>query len=440
MPLRDRVRLVGKELRDALGSRAFLLVAVVTGPLVAHGFATAISTYAEVSGVPGGPAALTQALSPLDGFVSPALGAYALVATLLFPFLAIRSVSADKESGAHLLALQGRFRLTTIVRSKVVATMLVWCLLLVPGLVALALWRALGGHLAFTETAWVLGGHVLRGAFVVALGIAAAALTDSSASAAVVALGVTLGGWALDFAATVQGGMVANIAQFTPDSALRGFEQGYIQLRVILVTLVVIIALLTIGIVWLEPARRNSRRLTMGVATLAGMILLATFATRLPQSWDASEDRRNSFSIADEHALATISAPVRVEAYLGPEDPRRADLERNVFRKLRRSVRDFDVIYSAQTRTGLFEGPGSHYGEVWYSVGDQRELNRSSVEPIVLETIYRLAGTAEPSRADGAYPGYPLREQAPRWQVLLLAAGWPLLVISSWLALRRRTA
>ncbi len=429
--------LVRKEVRELFASRPMLFVALAAGPLVAHGFATALDAYSEASGVPGGAAALTQALSPLDGFVVPTLGAYSVIATLLFPFVAIRGVSSEKESGAHLLALQGPFRLSTIVAAKFVAALAAWIALWIPGLLALAFWRAMGGHLDAGETSWVLGGHLLRGALVVSLGVASAAVAESGASAAVIALAVTLGGWALDFAATVQGGTVAALAQFTPDSSLRTFEQGNVQLRVIAVTLVVIVAFLLVAGTWLDPARPQRRRLMWGGTTLVAAALLAALATTLRPSWDTSEDRRNSFSRADQRLLATIAAPIKVTAYLGPEDPRRSDLEQNLLRKLRRAAPDVEVQYAAQSRTGLFEGPGSHYGEVWYEVEGKRELNRSSVETIALETIYRLAGVAEPVREENGYPGYPLRKHAMPWHVLVLALGWPLLVLAGWLAYRR---
>jgi hypothetical protein len=418
-------------------SRSALLVAIAAGPLVAHSVATAMDAYAEASGVPGGAAALTQALSPLDGFVAPMFGAYAVLATLLLPFVAIRAVSAEQESGAHTLMLQGPFRVPALVMVKFAALMIVWLALWIPGAVGLAFWTAAGGHLGVAETVGVLAGHALRGAFVIALGIAAAAVSESGASAAVVALGVTLGGWALDFAATVHGGWVAALAQFTPDAALRTFEHGDVQLRVVAVTVVVVGALLVLAMLWLDPARSRGARWALAAAAMAGAVALGTPAAMLRATWDVSEDRRNSFSLADTRALATITAPVHVLVYLGPEDPRRTDLDRHVLRKLARVLPHFDVEYAAQTRTGLFEGAGSHYGEVWYQVGAARELNRSSAEPIVLETVYRLAGVAQPTAEPNDYPGYPLRVRAGWWQLAMLGGLWPLLVLAAWLALRR---
>ena len=98
-------RLLAKEFRELLASRAFWLLLLFVGFLVGHGFTTAVALYAEMSGS-GGPAALPQGLTPLDGVIVPTWGAYDLAATLLFPFVAIRMVSSEKESGALKLLLQ----------------------------------------------------------------------------------------------------------------------------------------------------------------------------------------------------------------------------------------------------------------------------------------------------------------------------------------------
>ena len=78
-----------------MASRAMLVFALCLGPLVGHAFATAVDVYGEASGAGGGPAALAQGLSPLDGIVVPTFGAYAIAAMLLFPFVAIRAIAAE---------------------------------------------------------------------------------------------------------------------------------------------------------------------------------------------------------------------------------------------------------------------------------------------------------------------------------------------------------
>jgi hypothetical protein len=91
--------LLAKEWRELIASRAFWFLLLVVGPLVGYSFITAVRLYAEASGIGGGPAALAEGLTPLDGMLVPTLGAYDLAATFLFPFVAIRLISAEKQNG-----------------------------------------------------------------------------------------------------------------------------------------------------------------------------------------------------------------------------------------------------------------------------------------------------------------------------------------------------
>ena len=72
---------------------------------------------------------------------------------------------------------------------------------------------------------------------------------------------------------------------------------------------------------------------------LKGSIVAATFLTR---SWDLSENRMNSFPKPDQALLERIHEPLRIEAHLAAEDPRRVDLERQALSKLRRVLRRDD--------------------------------------------------------------------------------------------------
>lgn len=64
----------------------------------------------------------------------------------------------------------------------------------------------LWGHLHAPETLNLLIGHLLRGMLSAGIAVAAAALTEGAASAAIVTLGFTVGSWALDFVAAGRGG------------------------------------------------------------------------------------------------------------------------------------------------------------------------------------------------------------------------------------------
>lgn len=438
--MRSLSALLSKEWRELTASRSYLLLLVVLGPLVGHAFITAVDSYAEASGAAGGPAALAQGLSPLDGLVVPTLGAYALAGTLLFPFVAIRLVSAEKETGSLKLLLQAPTRLDVMLALKLAVLLCAWIVAWIPGIVALVLWRAYGGHLHAPEVFGVLLGHFLHAAWTCAVAFVAAAIADGAAAAAVATLAVTLGSWAIDFYAQVHGGVARQLAAYTPELALRTFESGEIRLTVVLATLVLTAGALALCTLWLHPGRRQRTRAVGSMAIVAVTGVLTWGAAMLRPSWDVSEDRRNSFSPAVERALSSIRAPLHVVVHLAPEDPRLADLERGVLKKLRRTMPHVRVDYAARTTSGLFErsAGGAQYGEVWYSLGGKREMTRSTTEPIVLETIFRVAGLTPPATADtAAYPGYPLVAR-PRGAAGLFYFAWPVLLIAGWIALRVR--
>lgn len=428
--------LLAKEFRELFATRAFWLLLLVVGLLAGHGFLTAVHLYAEMSGN-GGPAALPQGLSSLDGVLVPTWGAYDLAATLLFPFVAIRMISAEKESGALKLLLQLPGSLLTKLTVKSFVLLCAWVIAWLPGVLAIVLWRSYGGHLYAPETLNLLLGHLLRGLLSGAFALAFAAVTESAASAAIVTLAFTVGTWALDFIAAGRGGLVQQLASYTPTAALRSFEQGLLRLNVLLVMLLLSCAAVGLAAIWLDSGRAFRSRLLRSLLLLLIAAGLIWGATNVRRSWDVSENRRNSFSAVDEALLRRVDQPLKITIFLAPEDPRLTDFEQNVLKKLRRSLGKLDVEYGATSRSGLFENAEDHYGEIWYELGGQKAVEPSTIEEVVLDQIYKLANVSSPEPSiDEGFPGYPLAAQ-PKYASAIFYFLWPLLVIISWFLFRR---
>jgi hypothetical protein len=146
-------------------------------------------------------------------------------------------------------------------------------------------------------------------------------------------------------------------------------------------------------------------------------------------SWDTSEARLNSFSVADERRLASLDVPIRMTAHLAPEDPRRSDLERNAVSKLRRTLKDFDIRYVSETSTGLFEQTREHYGEVEYRVGARTAVSRATTVEGVLNEIYALADIAreDSDYEEDVFRGRPLAA-TPKGAAAVFYIGWPALI------------
>jgi hypothetical protein len=434
---RTYLPLLAKEWRELWASRSFWLLLLMIGPLVGHGFISAVGLYAEASGIGGGPAALPQGLTPLDGMLAPTFGAYDLAATFLFPFVVIRMIAAEKQNGGLKLLLQLPGNLSGKITAKVLVLTCGWLVTLAPGIIAIILWKVYGGHLYASETLNLLLGHLLRMLLSAGLALAAAAIAENAASAAIVTLGFTVGTWALEYVAAYRGGFLQQLASYTPTAALRNFEQGLLRATTVIAMLVISLAGFALAAIWLHTGRTWLYRAAGTALLLLTASLFLLGANNVRVSWDLSENRRNSFPRADEAALRQINQPLRVTVMLAPEDPRLADYEQNVLRKLRRVLPSLDVEYGASGRTGLFEKPEDHYGEIWYEMNGQKIMERSTIEEVVLEQIYKLSGISAPQRVDeDTFSGYPLAARA-RGAAWIFYAIWPLVIALGWWLVRR---
>ncbi|MER9280390.1 ABC transporter permease [Mesorhizobium sp. C280B] len=185
--------LLAKELREMASGRPLWTMLLMLCPLIGFSFFQAVSLYGETSATALTSPGLASALSPLDGVLVPTFGGFYVAVTLLFPFVAIRVLGNEKESGALRLLIQLPYRPPTLIGAKLVAVFAAWLIASIPAPSALAIWEFMGGHLFVAETLNVVLGHLLYGLLVGAIALFAAALTESAATAAIVTLGFTLG-------------------------------------------------------------------------------------------------------------------------------------------------------------------------------------------------------------------------------------------------------
>lgn len=431
--------LLEKEWRELLASRAWWVMLVVIGPLVGVSFIGAVRTYAELSGLSGTASGVGEAFTPLIGVWAPTFSACELAAAFLLPFVAIRLVSGDRQSGALKLELQHPMSAFARIGAKAIVLVAGWLIATAPPLVAVLLWRSYGGTIYPPELVSVLAGHVLNAGLTIALAAATASITEHPSTAAILTLSVTVGTWILNFIAAVQGGVWERAAAFTPTAMVAEFQHGLVRLSLVLAALALTMAGLGIAAIWMRlgvAVRRRAYESSAVAGVAVAMLLACTF---VGASWDLSEARINSFPEQDEQALSRIHDPLRIEAHLAPEDPRRVDLERRALSKLRRVMPRLEVTYVSTTSTGLFEQTSAHYGEVWYELDGRRTMSRVTTAEGVLETIYQLAGITPPAESDSIFRGHPLAVP-PRRAATVFYGIWPALVIATGFFLRRRHA
>jgi ABC-type transport system involved in multi-copper enzyme maturation permease subunit len=435
-PWSDLLRpdLLHKELAGLLSGRAFWVLLLVQALLTGLSYTLAVGLYAEASRTALQTPAMAVGMAPLDGVLVPTFGSLYLGLTLLFPFVAIRQVSRERGEGMLPLLLQTRVPLWAWLGAKLLALGLAALLVLAVPLSALAFWGAAGGHLAAGETASLILGYALYALLITAIACLAAALMDSAAGAAILTLSVTLGAWALDFAATGDRGWVHGLGGLSITAVLRRFESALVTLTDVVGLTAAGLAAVTIAGLWLHPLgwKARTRGALAAVLVALGMGLLAGAAGL---SWDASENRRHSFPPAETNALAQIHSPLRVTVHLVPADPRLADLERNVLDKLGRVLPSLDIrIWGA---SGLFAAQDEDgYGLIELDLalpdGTRHAQTRSTSSREILPLIFDLAGTAPAAGGPApAYPGYPLVADA-RTASLWFFLGLPTLVGLAW--------
>lgn len=408
------------------------------GPLVGMSFISAVTAYGELSGVNGTAAGVGEAFSPLIGIWAPTFSACELAAAFLLPFVAIRLVSGDRQSGAMKIETQHSLSSLARVAIKCAVLMGGWTLATLAPTLGVVLWRFYGGDVYAPELLTVIAGHLLNGGLTIALAVTAAAVTEHPATAAIVTLCVTVGTWLINFAAAVNGGWWERAAAFTPTAMVAEFQRGLLRADVVVAAACLIGLGTVIASIWLRIGVSIARRAQLSV--IAALIAAGAIAgsAALTASWDSSESRRNSFSAAAVEALRSIRGDLAVEAHFAPEDPRRADLEHNGFRKLRRALPRARVDYVSATSVGLFEQTADKYGEIWYELDGRKTMSRTTTAEGVLEAVFTLAGIAVPPESDeDIFRGHPLAVQ-PRGAAWLFYGAWPLLVAGIAIAVQRR--
>jgi hypothetical protein len=407
--------------------------------LMGYSFDQAVRLFGEASRPAMKFPELARGMTPLDGIFVPTFAAWYLVMTLLFPFVAIRAVGQDRQSGALKLVLQLPLGVPRLLLLKLFAVGVVWLLVLVPGVSAILIWLWLGGHVYWPELANLLLGHLLYALVTTAIAFFAASVAESLATAAIVTLTFTIGSWVLDFAGAGQIGWLAELASLSLTGVLGEFERGRFALSRAGGTIGLAATLLAVAAVWLPPgvrvagkARESALLLLLGSLLLVGAGEARFYA-------DMTEDRRNSFSPADEAALRQMQAPLTITMYLSPDDSRARELEANVLSKLRHIVPHAKVQYDMAQGARPFGASGDdRYGTIVYEYRGRRQESRSNSPREILPILHELAGVTVQSQPMPTYRGYPLvADSVPiEWWFYGILPG--LFSVAWWMTRRRR--
>ena len=433
--------LLRKEMRELATGNSLWVLTLLLSPLVGYSFIQAVALYAEASRPALSIPELARQLSPFDGILVPTLGGFYLAITLLFPFIAIRLVAAEKASGGLKLLVQLPYRLSDLVAAKFSALIAAWLIALIPVLSALVWWQLLGGHFDMRETATLILGHLLYALLIGAISFLAAALTEGGATAAILALAVTLGSWVLDFAALDRGGVSSLLAALSLTSLLRPFEQGLLSVPTVLGMLTAMVGFLALAAIWLPPGVPLGRKLNVSILIVVAAGLLIGGAAQARTVLDVTPDRRNSLPAADEKLLGQLHERLLVTVHMASSDPRLVDLDRKVLARLKRAMPWVTVRIAEPGQTSPFGTAGDEaYGEIVLTYHGKSATTRSTGAGEILPILYELAGVGLPTAGVPGpdEPGYPLVADASNAAVWFYGVQPLAFAVVWWLAVANR--
>src|SRR5215213_9187185 len=383
--------LLTKELWEVIAGRALWTMLLLVCPLIGYSYFQAVSLYGEASAAGQQSPVLAANLSPFDGILVPTFGAAYVAVTLLFPFVAIRVLGHEKETGALRLLVQLPYRVSALLAAKFAVVLAAWLIVSIPVLSSLVVWKLSGGHLSVAETSNLVTGHLLYGLLVGAIGLFAAAVSESSATAAILTLAFTIGSWVLDFTIAGQPGFLEWMARLSLTQVLRPFEQGLLSVGTTVGVAAAICGFAALAGVWLPPGHSVRTKIVRSIACVVMIAIVLLLASRIALGIDVTEDRRNSFSVADERALASLPEPLILTVHLATEDPRYQDLRRNVLAKLQRLMSNV-TIRLANGRQSFARTDDDRYGEIEIVYGSRSDTTRSTSPREILPMLYALAG------------------------------------------------
>jgi ABC-2 type transport system permease protein len=405
--------------------------------LVGYSFIQAVDLYSQASKSALGFPELARGMVPLEGILVPTFGAFYFASTLLLPFVVLRAISQDKETGALKLLLQMSLTPAWLVVLKVVAMVMAVTVLLLPPLSFVPIWLYLGGHVHLPELLNLLAGHALYAFDVAGIAFLAAALSESFSTGAILALAFTLAFWVLDFAATVGDGSLHRLSFYSLTAALRQFEQGLFSLPATLAMMLGAFSLFALTATWLPTGTAVKEKLLVSLLIVLSFLILALAMSRLRVYIDVTENRRHSFNPADEAALRKMQSRLLARIYLSPDDSRLKEMEANVLGKLRRMVPYFEISYEDTSRHGLFSSvPDERYGLIIFEYEGKRAETRSNSPREILPILYELSETKVRPEKEPDYRGYPLVADATGYGVWFYGI-LPAFILFSWWRVRR---
>ena len=259
-------------------------------------------------------------------------------------------------------------------------------------------------------------GHLLYGLLVGAIALFAASISESSATAAIIALAFTIGSWVLDFALAGQPGALEWISRLSLTQTLRTFEQGLLSIGLLLGVVAAIGGFAALSAVWLHPGVPLRTKFMRSIACVAAVAVVLASGHA---GQDIGGPHRGSAQLVSGRRSAGARRASRAAAHHRSPGAGRPALRRSASQRSgqARAGRFHDVTIRLATTGQSVVGSSSDeaYGEIEYSYAGRADKSRSTSPREILPLLYALAGRPVPPPGAGEeYSGLPAWSPTPR--------------------------
>ncbi len=394
--------LIEKDARLVLRSTSLYLMLIVTSLIIGNSFLLAVDLYSKASIAALNDPFYAKSFEPVAGVFNPTMGGFYLTFSMIFPFVVIPLISKERENSTISVLYQVGYSPVQIVLSKWLLSfmaVLFALALVLPGVVAWLVW---GGHVPGPEFLLLMLGYLLYGSLVSGISIFTASVTRNSSSAAIIALGIILFSWIVDFTSgMISSPVIKVVSQLSLSKFISVFEKGIFDPGTIFTMLAITVFLIFVAATVLTPGK-SLKDIIVPAAVVGFMsVLIAGFN---PGKIDITESHRNSFPPAVSRNLRKIGK-IRIKIYMSPEDSRYRDFETEFLSRLKMVKRDVEIE--------LMRGDEleKQYGIIKYElISDSGIKSDSTYSNSVEEAFQILSGLSglKFNIQEDLYPGYPI--------------------------------
>ena len=170
----------------------------------------------------------------------------------------------------------------------------------------------------------------------------------------------------VDFTIAGRPGWLEWFAHLSLTQVIRTFEQGLLSVGLIAGVAIAICGFAALAAIWLPPGVAIREKVMRSILCIGAAATALLLVSQSKTSIDVTEDRRNSFAVADATQLAKLAEPLTIAVHLAAEDPRYIDLQRNVLAKLERTMPRVSIRLATARQSFASSTGDVSYGEVEY--------------------------------------------------------------------------